>query len=308
MKIIYSLLSLIFITHLSAQEVSRERVVELLSPLSADNMRGREIGTPENDLAANYIAKRFKENNLSPCAGDSYLVPFEYKGKVAYNVCGIKKGKSSEILAYGAHFDHIGANGKESDHIFNGADDNASGVTMIMGLAEYFKNSEPEFSMMYMAFNGEEKGMKGSKAIAENASLLENFKNIKALFNFEMVATESQFGPNAMYMTGDNFSDFDELLNGSAEDQLKIYPDPYLGQQLFYRSDNVVFARKNIIAHSFSTVDMRVAKHYHQPNDDIGVVKFDNLTKMINSFGKTISKFTPQNFNPKYNETVNLKR
>lgn len=308
MKIIYSLLSLFFATSFSAQEVSRERVVALLSPLAADEMMGREIGTPENDLAANYIAKKFKENNLTPCVADSYLVPFEYKGKVAYNVCGIKKGKSPEILAYSAHFDHIGANGKGSDHIFNGADDNASGVTMMLGLGEYFKNTDSNFSMMYMAFNGEEKGMKGSKAMVENAALQENLSKITALFNFEMLATESQFGPNALYMTGNTFSDFDELLNAAAVDGLKIHPDPYLAQQLFYRSDNVVFARKNIVAHSLSTVDMRVAKHYHQANDDINIVKFDNLTKMINSFGKTLTKLTPEKFSPKYNETVNLNR
>ena len=98
------------------------------------------------------------------------------------------------------------------------------------------------------------------------------------------------------------------LLTHLLKNQLKIHPDPYVGQQLFYRSDNVVFARKNIIAHSFSTVDMRTATHYHKANDDISVVKFGNLTNLINSFGKTVQKLTPQNFSPKYNDTVKLQR
>ncbi|WP_343216993.1 M28 family metallopeptidase [Kaistella soli] len=203
-------------------------------------------------------------------------------------------------------FDHIGSNNKSGDNVFNGADDNASGVTLVVGLSDYFKNADSDFSMMYIAFNGEEKGMKGSKAIAEIQDLQPMYKNINALFNFEMVATVSQFGKNALYMTGDEFSDLDELFNAKAENQLKIYPDPYIGQQLFYRSDNVSFVKKKVIAHSFSTVDMNTAKHYHQLNDDLSVVNFDNLTQIINSFGKTIQKLTPANFSPKYNDKVNL--
>ncbi|MBU4539295.1 MAG: M28 family peptidase [Weeksellaceae bacterium] len=300
------LFAMLFSTVFYAQEVSRERVVNVLSALASDEMKGREIGTPANDSAAVYIADRFKENNLSYCTGSSYLVPFEYKGKVAYNVCGIKKGKSEKTLAYSAHFDHIGSNNKSGDNVFNGADDNASGVTLMVGLSDYFKNENPDFSMMYIAFNGEEKGMKGSKAISEIQDLQPAYKNINALFNFEMVATVSQFGKNALYMTGDEFSDLDELFNAKAENQLKIHPDPYIGQQLFYRSDNVSFVKKKVIAHSFSTVDMNTAKHYHQLNDDLSVVNFDNLTQIINSFGKTIQKLTPENFTPKYNDKVNL--
>nr|WP_246566523.1 hypothetical protein [Kaistella soli] len=97
------LFAMLFSTVFYAQEVSRERVVNVLSALASDEMKGRAIGTPQNDSAAVYIANRFKENNLSYCTGDSYLVPFEYKGKVAYNVCGIKKGKSEKTLAYSAH-------------------------------------------------------------------------------------------------------------------------------------------------------------------------------------------------------------
>ncbi len=304
----YCAFAILFSVYINAQQVSVNRVKELLTPLVTDEMMGREIGTPQSDSAASYIAKRFQENNLKYCVGDSYLIPFEYKGKVAYNVCAVKPGKSDKILAHTAHFDHIGANGKGADPIFNGADDNASGVSLVLGLADYFKDATPEFSMMYIAFNGEEKGMKGSQAIAANPALQEKFGKVSALLNFEMVATESQFGPNALYMTGDSFSDLDEIINSNAENGLKIHPDPYIGQQLFYRSDNVVFARKKIVAHSFSTVDMRVAKHYHQANDDLSVVKFENLTNIINSVGKTLNKLTPNNFAPKYNETVNLTR
>lgn len=287
-----------------AQNISKERVVGIVSALASDEMKGRKFGTPENDKSAEYIAQEFKKNNLDYCFGDSYLVPFEYKGQKGYNVCGIKKGKSEQSLAFSAHFDHIGTNNKEGDNIYNGADDDASGVSTVIGLADYFKDKKTDFSMVFMAFNAEEIGLIRSKALSENQNLTPVFNNIKALFNFEMLATESQFGKNAVFMTGDEFSDFDELINANAVNGLKVYPDPYQGQQLFYRSDNVNFVKRKIIAHSISTVDMNKAFHYHAVNDDINIVDADNLTNIINNFAKTIEKFNTKNFQPKYNDKV----
>lgn len=303
-KLTYLVLSLFSATTF-AQEVSTERIKTVISTLASDEMKGREIGTPENDNAANYIATLFKENNLEYCTGNSYLVPFDYKGKTAYNVCGIKKGKSEKTLGFSGHFDHIGVSKKGGeDIIYNGADDDASGITTLVGIADYFKDKKPEFSMVFMAFNGEEKGMLGSTAIAEDKGLEKIYKNLAALFNFEMVATESEFGKNAVFITGDEFSDLDELFNQNAVNGLKIHPDPYSSEQLFYRSDNVSFVKKKIIAHSISTADMSKIKHYHQLNDDINVVDFDNLTQLINNFGKTLEKLNTKNFNPKYNDKV----
>ncbi|SEH34886.1 M28 family metallopeptidase [Chryseobacterium culicis] len=302
-KLTYFTLSLFSIVTF-AQEVSKEKVKTVLSTLASDEMKGREIGTQENENAAQYIAQLFKENNLEYCTGTSYLVPFDYNGKTVYNVCGLKKGKTDRYLGFSGHFDHIGTSDKTGDNIYNGADDDASGITTLVGIADYFKNKKPEFSMVFMAFNGEEKGMLGSRAISTDKNLDPIYNKMTALFNFEMVATESQWGKNALYMTGDGFSDLDELFNKNAVNGLKINADPYAKQQLFYRSDNVSFVKKKIIAHSFSTVDMTKASHYHHENDDINIVDFDNLTQIINNFGKTLDKLSPKNFAPKYNDQV----
>lgn len=302
-KITYLTLSLLS-TFTFAQEVSQERIKTVISTLASDEMKGREIGTHENDNAANYIANLFKENKLEYCTGNSYLIPFDYNGKTAYNVCGMKKGKSNKFLGFSGHFDHIGTSNKKGDNIYNGADDDASGITTLVGIADYFKNKNPEFSMVFMAFNGEEKGMLGSKAISTDQNLDPIYQTMTALFNFEMVATESQWGKNALYMTGDGFSDLDELFNKYAVNGLKINADPYAKQQLFYRSDNVSFVKKKIIAHSFSTVDMSKATHYHHENDDMSIVDVNNMTQIINNFGKTLEKLTPKNFDPQYNDKV----
>ena len=287
-----------------AQQITKDRIVGIVSTLASDDMKGRKFGTLENDKAAEYIAAEFKKNNLDYCFGDSYLIPFDYKGQKGYNVCGIKKGSSEKSLAFSAHFDHIGTNNNEGDHIYNGADDDASGVATVIGLADYFKDKKTDFSMVFMAFNAEEIGLIGSKALSEHQNLTPIFDNIKALFNFEMLATESQFGKNAVFMTGDGFSDFDELINANAVNGLKIHPDPYVGQQLFYRSDNVNFVKRKIVAHSISTVDMNKAHHYHAVSDDMNIVDADNLTNIINNFSKTIEKLNTKNFQPKYNDKV----
>lgn len=304
-KVIYLTLSL-FAATTFAQEISQERVKAVISTLSSDEMKGRLIGTEENESAAHYISKVFKENKLEYCVGDSYLVPFQYKGKTVYNVCGIKKGNSEKMLGFTGHFDHIGTNTEKGDNIFNGADDDASGITALIGISDYFKNKKPEFSMVFMAFNGEEAGLLGSKAISEDKGMEKVNKNLVALFNFEMIATESEFGKDAMFMTGDGFSDLANLFNEYSEGTLKIFPDPYAKQQLFYRSDNVSFAKKNIVAHSFSTADMSKIKHYHQVNDDFSIVDIENMTSMINNFAKTVEKMSPKKFAPKYNSTVKL--
>ncbi|WP_379967910.1 M28 family peptidase [Epilithonimonas sp. UC225_85] len=287
-----------------AQEISKDRIVNIISTLASDEMKGRKFGTPENDKAAEYIASEFKKNNLEYCFGDSFLIPFEYKGQKGFNVCGIKKGKTEKSLAFSGHFDHIGTNNKSGDNIYNGADDDASGVSTVLGIADYFKDKKTDYSMVFMAFNAEEVGLKGSKALSENKDLNPVFNNITALFNFEMLATESQFGKNAVFMTGDEFSDFDELINANAANGLKVYPDPYKNEQLFYRSDNVNFVKKKIIAHSISTVDMTKAFHYHAVNDDINIVDAENLTNIINNFSKTVEKLNTKNFTPKYNDKV----
>ncbi len=100
-KLTYLTLSL-FSIGIFAQEVSKERIKTVISTLASDEMKGREIWTPENENAANYIATLFKENKLEYCTGNSYLIPFEYKGQKAYNVCGVKKGKRINILDFPA--------------------------------------------------------------------------------------------------------------------------------------------------------------------------------------------------------------
>ncbi|WP_312322102.1 M28 family peptidase [Soonwooa sp.] len=287
-----------------AQTISESRIKDIVTTLAADNMKGRKVGTPENEKAAEYIAEQFKKNKLDYCYGKSYLVPFHYNDEMYFNVCAIKKGKTDKIIAFGAHFDHIGERTTGEDKIYNGADDNASGTSAVIALSDYYKDRKDDYSYMFLGFNAEEIGLVGSDNLSNNAEFKKYLPNIKALFNFEMIGTKSEFGANKMFMTGDNVSDLKDILNQNAVGDFKIVGDPYLDQGLFYRSDNVGFVKKDVIAHSFSTVDMNHQNHYHKVNDDISVIDFKNLTDLVNSFAKTLDKTLQKDFNPKYNEKL----
>lgn len=287
-----------------SQEIKEDRIKDIITTLASDAMKGRKIGTEENMKAAEYIAQQFKKNKLDYCYGSSYLVPFHYKDEMYFNVCAIKKGTGKDVIAFGAHFDHIGTKETGEDKIYNGADDNASGTSAVIALSDYYKDRKDNYSYMFIGFNAEEIGLVGSKNLAESGEFQKYIPNIKALFNFEMIGTQSEFGANKLFMTGDNLSDLDELVNANAVNGFKIVPDPYLSQQLFYRSDNANFFKKGIIAHSLSTVDMNTQNHYHQDNDDISVIDVKNLTNIVNSFAKTLDKTLKKDFNPKYNDQI----
>lgn len=266
----------------------------VVKELSDDKYKGRKSGSAENEQAAIYLAKVFKQAGLQPAVGNSFLVPFEVRGMKLYNVCGILKGKSDDIYAFGAHFDHIGFDKKGPDTVFNGADDNASGVAAMLGIAAYFKKHPPEKSVLIMAFNAEEMGLWGSEALVAQPELQPLLKKTQVMFNMEMVGTVAASGRNSLFMTGDDQSNLYELLQANAKDGFKIVKDPYLAQGLFFRSDNVGFYRKGIVAHSFSTCDMENTNHYHQKNDELSIIDFANLAQLVQSFSATIAAMMQQ--------------
>lgn len=266
----------------------------VVKELSNDKYKGRKLGTVENEQAAQYLAKVFKQAGLKPAVGDSFLVPFEKRGMKLYNVCGIIKGRSEEIYAIGAHFDHIGFDQNGPDTVYNGADDNASGVAAMIGIAAYFKKHPPEKTILIMAFNAEEPGLWGSEALVAQPEMQVLLKKIQVMFNMEMVGTVAASGRNSLFMTGDNQSNLYELLQANARNGFKIVRDPYPAQGLFFRSDNVHFYRKGIVAHSFSTCDMENTGHYHQKNDELGIIDFANLEQLVQSCSATIAAMMQQ--------------
>ncbi|GAA4430071.1 hypothetical protein GCM10023188_16220 [Pontibacter saemangeumensis] len=213
----------------------------------------------------------------------SYAVEVENKIEKLQltNVGGMIEGKrKDEYVVFSAHYDHIGIQeALDGDSIANGADDDAAGTTAMMLLAEYYRQQpQPERTLLFVAFAAEEMGGFGSKYFSEQL----NPDQIVAMFNIEMVGKPSKFGPNTAYLTGFERSDLGQLMQKRLEGTAySIHPDPYLEQNLFYRSDNATLARLGVPAHTISSVQIDQDKTYHTVNDELEQLDMAHLTNMI---------------------------
>jgi len=155
--------------------------------LASDEMKGRDTPSPELERAAQYVAGEFKRLGLQP-VGNGYFHWWTYGTELAPNALGLLEGSDpvlkSQVVIVGGHMDHIGVQGRE---VMNGADDNASGTTGVLELAEAFASMKvrPKRSILFITFSGEEKGLKGSEAYVANPPL--PLEACVAMFNFDMI-------------------------------------------------------------------------------------------------------------------------
>ena len=210
------------------------------------------------------------------------------------NVVGILPGKSKpeEIVIYSAHYDHLGElpeaessegensdDESQSDVIYNGANDDASGTTAIINLAQHFARQQDNArTLMFSAFTAEEIGGFGSRAFSQQLIP----EKVVAMINIEMIGKPSKFGAGTVWMTGMERSNLGDLLNKQIiEQKHKIHQDPYPEQGLFYRSDNATLARLGVPAHSFSSTQLDDDQDYHQVSDDLASLDLDSMYKVI---------------------------
>ena len=220
------------------------------------------------------------------------------------NVVGILPGKSKkeEYVIFSAHYDHIGT-GKpvNGDSIFNGANDDAAGTTAVIMLANYFKALDNnERTIIFAAFTAEEVGGFGSQYFSRQ---LDPAK-VMAMFNIEMIGTESMWGKNSAYITGYEKTDMGLIMQKNLEGTgFSFHPDPYPAQNLFYRSDNATLARLGVPAHTISTSKMDSEPNYHKVTDHVETLDLENMTQIIKSIALSArsivaGKDTPARVNP----------
>jgi len=224
------------------------------------------------------------------------------------NVVGVLPGKSrpDEIVIFSGHYDHLGINSKDrngnvvADSIFNGANDDAAGTTAMMVLAKYFKAlNNNERTLVFAAFTAEEVGGFGATYFSNQ---LDPAK-VMAMFNLEMIGSESKWGKNSAFITGYDKTDMGKILQANLEGtDFTFYPDPYPAQNLFYRSDNATLARLGVPAHTISTTKIDTDPYYHKASDEIGTIDIDNMTRIIKAIalsarGIVSGKDTPTRVN-----------
>ncbi len=198
------------------------------------------------------------------------------------NVVGMIPGKTlkNEYVIFSGHYDHLGI-GKavNNDSIYNGANDDAAGTTAVITLAKYFKAlNNNERTLVFVAFTAEEIGGYGSQYFSKQFDP----EQVKAMFNIEMIGTESKWGKGSAYITGFEKTNMGTILQQNLQgSSFQFYADPYTTQNLFYRSDNATLARQGVPAHSISTSKMDNEPNYHKVSDEIGTLDMNNMAEII---------------------------
>ena len=167
-NIVKSIICVLLLSQIGyAQEntFNEDKLLERLEVLSSDKFEGRRTGEKGNDQARAYIINEFKNIGITGFNG-SYEHSFDFEiraGKFnAKNILAFIKGTEfpKKHIVISAHHDHLG---KSGDKIYNGADDDASGVSALLAFAEYFMQNQPKHSVILAAFDAEELGLRGSK-------------------------------------------------------------------------------------------------------------------------------------------------
>lgn len=270
----------------------------VLSVLASDEFAGREPGTEGFAKSAAYVEGFLKQNKIKPLFNGSYKDTVLVEGDLSYNVVGVignydpKKGH----ILLGAHLDHLGA--KSKDKVYNGADDNASGVTAVMQLAKELQKKQFDKNIIIALFTGEEKGLIGSTHLAKR--LKTEGYSLEYMLNFEMIGTRFFGEETTVFLTGNTLSNCAKEMNAVLG---KDFVKPFKMEeelQLYYRSDNVAFYEAyKVPCHTISSYDFKSHAHYHELNDEIDQLDVKNMQTIIDASLHIITTFL--------NEDVQLK-
>jgi aminopeptidase YwaD len=228
------------------------------------------------DLSLRKLRKFDSEKINRKLAGISIdaTIKLEHIHETTANVASLIEGyESNEWIVVGAHYDHLGYGGYGSGSrvpdetgIHNGADDNASGVAMVIMMAEYYKKHAPKSNMAFVLFGGEEMGLLGSKYFVENLPFPKD--KIKAMVNFDMVG---RVRDSVLKIIGVNTAEeFKPLLQQWHRDPLNLS----LGDGGYSGSDQAAFYAENI---PVLFLNSGLHDDYHKPTDDIEKINYEGM-------------------------------
>ena len=253
--------------------INAGQLLEDVRALSSDAMEGRKFGTPGGARARAYVARRFAEAGLKPFFGATFEQPVSEVagGKTTNggNVVGVVRGKSNpeRFIVITAHYDHLGV---KDGKIYNGADDNASGVAALLQMAAHFSRQQPDHSIIFAALDAEEGPGAGARALVK--SLLDAKQNIVLDINLDMVSHSER---GELYASGlyhyPFLKPYLERVAARAPVKLLLGHDrPEQGQDDWTKqSDHYAFHRAGVPFIYFGVEDH---KNYHQPTDDFETI------------------------------------
>jgi hypothetical protein len=298
-----NLIILIFLSLLiscSKEYKPENKIKEDVTFLADDALEGRQTGTPGGEKASEYIKNRFEKLGLSPKGTEGFFQPFTFKPKThphdevkftentdgtitGRNVVGFIDNKAKNTVIIGAHFDHLGYGGDGSLYrdsikaIHNGADDNASGVAVMLNLASKLKNTNTNSNYVFIAFSGEEMGLLGSNYFVKNATI--DTKAVSYMINMDMVGRLKD-SALAVYGTGTS-PIFKQVLKSHNNDFKLVMKESGVGP-----SDHTSFYLADMPVLHFFTGQH---KDYHRPSDDTETLNYEGMEIISNYIFKIIS-------------------
>ena len=314
MKRDYLLLALLLVGNITFAQSPIERALNTINRSSAeatinflasDELQGREAGFHGSRVTSEYIVSLLQWMGVSPLA-DSYFQPFDAyrkerqkKGRLEVhpdsiaklkqevhqkltmrNVLGMIPGKNTkEYVIVGAHFDHLGIDPVlDGDQIYNGADDNASGVSAVLQIARAFLASgqQPERNVIVAFWDGEEKGLLGSKYFVQTCPFL---SQIKGYLNFDMIGRNKPQQPKQVvyFYTAVHPVFGDWLKEDIRKYGLQLEPDYRAWENPIGGSDNGSFAKVGIPIIWYHTDGH---PDYHQPSDHADRLNWDKVVEI----------------------------
>ena len=288
------------------QSINQDKAEAIVEFLADDELLGREAGQPGSRIVARYLASELKEAGIAPLPGTTaYYQPFEacaverqqkgrwqvhpdslarlkqgtHRSLKLNNILGWIPGeRTDEYVIIGAHFDHIGYDPTlADDQIYNGADDNASGVSAALQIARAFAASgkKPLRNVIFAFWDGEEKGLLGSKYFVQTCPFV---KQIKGYLNFDMIGRNNNPDRprHVVYFYTESHPAFGQWLKDDIKEYgLKLEPDYRAWDRPIGGSDNGSFALQEIPIIWYHTDGH---PDYHQPGDHAERINWEKLT------------------------------
>lgn len=208
--------------------------------------------------------------------------------------------RKDEYVVVSAHYDHIGIGQPVAgDAIYNGADDDASGTTGVLLLAEALAKAPPlRRSVLFVCFSAEERGLRGSAAFVAEPPV--PLASIRANLNLEMLGRPEAGKEGKAWITGADLSNFADLVTPAlARAGVEVIPFA-MAAQLFAASDNYSFVRQGIVAHSLSAGSLH--RDYHRPSDELGKIDLEHMTKIIQGLYEAVRALADDDTVPAWNE------
>lgn len=275
--------------------------------LASDELEGREAGYASGRIAASYIEAYFRTLGLEPWDGKSYRQPFEAyrkerqkRGRYTVHPDSVAKLKKEvhqrlslanvmariegrnpdEVVIIGAHYDHIGVDPLlDGDKIYNGADDNASGVSAVLQIARAFVESgvRPERTIIFALWDGEEKGLLGSEHFVLTHP---DVSKIKGYINFDMIGRNNDESKpkHVVYFYTESHPAFGEWLRNDVKKYgLRLEPDYRAWDRPIGGGDNGSFAKRDIPIIWYHTDGH---PDFHQPSDHADRINYDKVVEI----------------------------